>query len=300
MVKLLENEIETKEVLGWKGIHLIHAAVSSCSQKTRIFLNLKGINWTSHLIDIENGENHQPWFLGVSARGLVPVLIDNGDVHIESNDILLYLEEKFPNPQLLPKATEDLAKELLDIEDEMHLDLRALTFRYLVPRKHDYVKNPISLTKLEARKSTLGGKVDKQKNIELAFWNAANTNGGITDKQVAAAAEKFVKAFNDLDKMLANKLYILGEVISVVDIAWFIYANRVMMTGYPLHIHKHMQRWFDTLKTHEAFAREIFVPPHIAKAQKEQINRLAANKDSLEQFVRKFMSTNNQEEYKVS
>ena len=82
MVKLLKNEIETKEVLEWKGIHLLHAAVSSCSQKTRIFLNLKGIDWTSHLIDIENGENHQPWFLGVTARGLVPVLIDNGEVHI--------------------------------------------------------------------------------------------------------------------------------------------------------------------------------------------------------------------------
>ena len=76
----------------------------------------------------------------------------------------------------------------------MHMDLRALTFRYLVPRKHDFVKNPESLTQLVARKSTLGGKVDKQKDVELAFWTAANANDGITDEQVSAAAEKFVKA----------------------------------------------------------------------------------------------------------
>ena len=289
MVKLLENEIETKEVLGWKGIHLLHAAISSCSQKTRIFLNLKGIDWTSHLIDIENGENHQPWFLGVSARGLVPVLIDNGEVHIESNDILLYLEEKFPNPPLLPKSTESLARELLDIENEMHMDLRALTFRYLVPRKRDFVKSPESLTQLVSRKSTLGGKVDKQKEVELAFWNAANANGGITDEQVSTAAKKFLKAFSDLDKMLANRHYIMDEAISVVDIAWFIYANRVMMAGYPINIHTQMQGWFDRLKTQEAFAREIFVPPHIAKAQKEQLDRLAANNDSLERFVKEFI-----------
>ena len=289
MVKLLRNEIETKEVLEWKGLHLLHAAVSSCSQKTRIFLNLKGVDWTSHLIDIEKGENHEPWFLGVTARGLVPVLVDDGDVHIESNDILLYLEEKLPNPPLLPQSTESLARELLDIEDEMHMDLRALTFRYLVPRKHHFVKDPEALSRLAHRKTTLGGKVDKQKDKEIAFWNAANENNGITDEQVTIAAEKFFKAFSDLDERLKTNAFVLGQDISVVDIAWFIYANRVVMAGYPLNIHTHMQGWFNTLKTHEAFASEIFVPPHIAKAQKEQIDRLASNGDSLEQFVKKYI-----------
>ena len=289
MVKLLRNEIETKEVLEWKGIHLLHAAISSCSQKTRIFLNLKGIDWTSHLIDIENGENHQPWFLGVTARGLVPVLVDDGDVHIESNDILLYLEEKFPSPPLLTKSTEGLAKDLLDIENEMHMDLRALTFRYLVPRKHEFVKNPESLSRLAHRETTLGGKVDKQKDKELAFWNAANENNGITDEQVKTAAEKFFKAFNDLDKRLETNKFILGNDISIADIAWFIYANRVVMAGYPLTVHMQMQRWFNTLKTHEAFAPEIFMPPHIAKEKRDQLDKLAANNDSLEQFVKEFI-----------
>ena len=81
----------------------------------------------------------------------------------------------------------------------------------------------------------------------------------------------------------------MGEAISVVDIAWFIYANRVKMAGYPINIHTQMQRWFNRLKTHEAFAREIFIPPHIAKAQKEQLDRLAANGDSLERFVKEFI-----------
>ena len=290
MVKLLENEVQTKEVLEWKGIHLLHAATSSCSQKTRIFLNLKAIDWTSHLIDIANGENHEPWFLGVSARGLVPVLIDNGNVHIESNDILLYLEEKFPAPPLLPKAEDGTAKELLNLENEMHMDLRALTFRYLIPRKHHFIKNPESLSRLEARQSTLGGKIDKQKDVELAFWNAANENNGITDEQVAVATEKFVKTFTKLDKTLESREFILGASISVADIAWFIYANRLLTARYPLHLHTQLQRWFNTLKTTDAFAREIKVPLHVAKAQAEQLDALERKSDSLDMLASHFIS----------
>ena len=45
MVQLLDGDIKTREVLGWKGVHILHYSGSSCSQKLRIFLNLKGIPW---------------------------------------------------------------------------------------------------------------------------------------------------------------------------------------------------------------------------------------------------------------
>jgi hypothetical protein len=44
VVQLLDSDIKTREVLDWKGVHLIHYMGSSCSQKVRIFLNLKGID----------------------------------------------------------------------------------------------------------------------------------------------------------------------------------------------------------------------------------------------------------------
>ena len=97
MVQLLDSDIKTREVLDWKGVHLIHYMGSSCSQKVRIFLNLKGIDWQSHTIDLLANENVEPWFLGINPRGLAPVLIHNGAVHIESNDIIQYLEKYSPN-----------------------------------------------------------------------------------------------------------------------------------------------------------------------------------------------------------
>ena len=97
MVKLRQEDIKTKEVLDWKGLHLFHFKFSACSMKTRIFLGLKEIDFVSHHIDLQKKENFSEYFQGITPRSLVPVLVDDGEVHIESNDILEYLDEKFPS-----------------------------------------------------------------------------------------------------------------------------------------------------------------------------------------------------------
>ena len=140
MVQLVDGDIKTREVLDWKGVHVLHFMGSSCSQKLRIFLNLKGIKWESHLVDLFHNENFQPWFLGINPRGLVPVLVHDGAVHIESNDIIQYLEQKFPTPKLIPAGHENEIAALLRHEDDLHLDLRTLSFRF--------VFNPLGLPSL--------------------------------------------------------------------------------------------------------------------------------------------------------
>ena len=131
MVQLVDSDIKTREVLGWKGVHVLHFMGSSCSQKLRIFLNLKGIKWESHLVDLFTNENFRPWFLGINPRGLVPVLVHDGTVHIESNDIIQYLEKTFPTPKLIPAGHENEVAALLKHEDNLHLDLRTLSFRFV-------------------------------------------------------------------------------------------------------------------------------------------------------------------------
>ena len=131
MVQLVDSDIKTREVLGWKGVHVLHFIGSSCSQKLRIFLNLKGIAWESHLVDLPGNENFRPWFLGINPRGLVPVLVHDGAVHIESNDIIQYLEKTFPAPRLIPAGHENEVAALLKHEDDLHLDLRTLSFRFV-------------------------------------------------------------------------------------------------------------------------------------------------------------------------
>ena len=112
-MKLDKSDIKTKEVLNWNGVHLLHFSGSACSQKIRIFCNIKKINWTSHVINLIKQEQFSNWFLGINPRGLVPTLVHNGDVHIESNDIMFYLDGVFSDQRLFP----------IDMIDEIKKDL---------------------------------------------------------------------------------------------------------------------------------------------------------------------------------
>jgi len=263
MVQLLESDIKTREVLGWNGVHLLHFMGSSCSQKLRIFLNLKGIAWHSHLVDLHGNENFRPWFLGINPRGLVPVLVHDGAVHIESNDIIQYLEKTFPEPRLIPQGHENEVAALLKHEDDLHFDLRTLSFRFVFappgsPKPAESLKSYA-----ENGTGTVAGMKDHEKEIQIAFWERA-ARDGFTDESARAAAQKFRAEFDALEKRLTLQPYLMSDRLSVLDIAWFIYANRLSLAGYPLaRLHPRLSAWADKLHAHPEFAKEISMPPEV-------------------------------------
>lgn len=260
MVKLFKEDIQTGEVLDWKGVHLFHFSGSSCSQKSRIFLNLKGIDWTGHHIDLMRQENYEPHFLGLNPRGQVPVLVHDGDVHIESNDILAYLDETFPKPGLIPAEQREEMLAALREEDDLAEDIRVLTMRYMVPG-FLMKKGPDTLRKLEENQGTIEGKADPQKEGKLGFWRAFAEHGGITDEQVRTAAARLQTACEKLEKRLDKHPYLAGKELTLLDIAWFIYVFRLGVAGYPLaRLHPKLHQWHRGLMEREEFAKEVAMP----------------------------------------
>ncbi len=277
MVQLTDSDIKTREVLGWKGVHVLHFMGSSCSQKLRIFLNLKGIPWHSHPIDLPGNENMRPWFLGINPRGLVPVLVDDGAVHIESNDIIQYLEKKFPKPRLVPAGYDNEVAALLKHEDDLHLDLRTLSFRFVFAPPGP----PKPAAALESYKAngagTVQGLKDREKDIQIEFWQRA-AKEGFTDERARASAQKFRAEFDALDKTLAQRRYLMGQDLSVLDIAWFIYEHRLSLAGYPFaRLHPHVHAWAEQLRPRPEFANEIGQLRH-SPEQLDAIRRAQAGK----------------------
>jgi glutathione S-transferase len=257
MVQLVDADIKTREVLGWKGVHVLHFMGSSCSQKLRTFLNLKGIPWQSHHIDLPGNENFQPWFLGINPRGLVPVLVHDGAVHIESNDIIQYLERTFPAPRLVPAGHENEVAALLKHEDDLHLDLRTLSFRFVFAPPGP-PKPAAALESYAANGSgTVQGATDSEKAVQIEFWQRA-AREGFPDERARASALKFRAEFDALDKRLSSARYLMGAELSVLDIAWFIYEHRLSLAGYPFaRLHPHVHAWAEKLRAKPEFAKEI-------------------------------------------
>jgi glutathione S-transferase len=262
VVQLADADIITREVLGWEGIHVFHFPLSSCSQKLRIFLNLKSIEWQSHLVDLPNKQNLSPWYVGINPRGLVPTLVHDGAVHIESNDILVYLEQEFPEPRLIPVGMEDQMAELLRHEDDLHLDLRNLSFKFVFappgpPKSEEDLKRYAT-----TGSGTVQGKKDTSKDEQIAFWQQFITGEGISDDAARHSVQKFRTEFAELDRRLADREYLLGASLTVLDIAWFIYVNRLLLAGYPMvRLHPRLARWFQRMSQRPEFAKEVALPP---------------------------------------
>ena len=256
-MKLLSSDIKTKEILDWKGVHLLNYQFSACSMKTRIYLNLKKIPFTSHQINLSTGENFSEWFQGINPRSLVPVLIHDGEVHIESNDILEHLEGCFKESPLIPENMEEKVKEILKFEDNLHVDIRNITFKFLVPR---FLNKGKSVQPKAKNKATLNGELDSMDDVNRNFWEHYEKYG-ITNEDASRSLIRFRTALEDLNDQLEDNQYILGAELSLVDIAWFIYATRIQHANYPLQrLHPNVSGWYERLYANVLFRKEVRRP----------------------------------------
>ena len=69
----------------------------------RICLAEKKLEWQSRHVDIVNKrDNFKKWYLKINSNGVVPTLEHDGRIVIESNIILEYLDDSFPDIRLKP------------------------------------------------------------------------------------------------------------------------------------------------------------------------------------------------------
>ena len=83
---------------------------SSAAYRVRIAVNLKGLTVAErHAVHLRKGEQRAPGYLARNPHGLVPLLVVGQRPLAQSLAIIEYLDEKHPQPPLLPPGAEDRA-----------------------------------------------------------------------------------------------------------------------------------------------------------------------------------------------
>jgi maleylpyruvate isomerase len=82
---------------------------SSASYRVRIALNIKGLSYEQIPIHLRRGEQLASSYNAINPQALVPTLEDNGRLITQSLAIIEYLEERYPQPPLLPRDPVDRA-----------------------------------------------------------------------------------------------------------------------------------------------------------------------------------------------
>jgi glutathione S-transferase len=80
---------------------LYNAPQSTCSQRVRFTLHEKGLEFAEVKLDLFSGDQLRPEYLKINPNGVVPSLVHNDRVIIDSAVIIEYLSEVFPGPTLL-------------------------------------------------------------------------------------------------------------------------------------------------------------------------------------------------------
>ena len=86
-------------------LKLYTAENSICTQKVFLTLLEKGLDWESEYLDLFKNEQYRPEYLRINPKGVVPSLVYQGKVVIESSLICEFLNETFPTPPLVPSGS---------------------------------------------------------------------------------------------------------------------------------------------------------------------------------------------------
>ena len=242
-------EPASKAVESLNGLHLYHAGRSNCSGRVRLLLEEKALTWVSHYIDIYTKRNLSAEYFAINPKGVVPTLVHDGRVIVESNDILLYLEEMYPEPSFLagaPKEREAI-RAWLRRSGDIHIP-GIKTFAY--------AKLNAALVAKTAEEAALYRKLQRDPEL-LAFHAKHDPGKSFAEEDVAEATILLREALAEVDTNVARTGWLVGASYSLADISWAPTITTLQRAGFPLAEFVHVMHWYRRIAQRAAWERAM-------------------------------------------
>jgi glutathione S-transferase len=242
-------------------LDLYHHGSSVCAAKVRMVLAEKGLAWTGHYLDILTGEQFDPDYLKLNPKGVVPTLVDDGDVIRESTLICEYLDEKFPDMPLKPDSPAGKVRMRTwtkFVDEYVHPMCAVLTFS----ASHRHTINRLGPEGVEEY-------LAKTPNPDLERRKREWLTLGFKGPEVVKAVKTFDTMLNDMDAVLADNAWLAGATFSLADIAVIPYVNRLeaftMLSVWQPERPRVMD-WFERISARSSFYSAIdeYLPESLA------------------------------------
>lgn len=230
---------------------LMHAARSTCSQKIRMFLFEKNLDWISQEIDLRKNEHLTPEYLKLNPNGVVPTLLHDGEAIIESSVIGEYLDDVFPQRPLRPSTPRALAhmRAWRQYIDEVATPaIRVPSFQAFIRRTF----KDGEAFEAEARR----------RPIRKHFYMKMKS-GGFSDEDCAEAREKLQQTIDRMDDALADgRPWLCGDMLTHADIC--VMPSIVRLDDLKMSdmwaARPHVAQWYTRLQSRPAFAKTYADP----------------------------------------
>jgi glutathione S-transferase len=241
-------ESSNAEVKALRGLHLYHFALSNCSQRVRMALEEKGLAWTSHPVDLPGGEHATDWYQSINPNGVVPTLVHDGQVIIESNDIIQYLEEHFPAPPLAPSGLRERSRMAGWIEAAAAIQPSHKVI------SHERLFRPFRQMSAEEVREF----AERHRSAELVgFVRDYAENGEAWRARVSSAEREMERALERLEAALGEHPWLSGSHFGLADIAWVVNSHRLLQARYDLSKWPRILDWHQRVAARPSFDRAV-------------------------------------------
>jgi len=230
---------------------LYHNDMSSCSQKVRVCLAEKNLEWESRHLNLRAGDHQADWYVKLNRRAVVPTLIDGDIVVPESNVINEYLDETFPDVPLSPADPLGRARIRLwtkQLDEDVH-DACLAILSFGIAFRHQY------LARGEAGRQML----EQIPNIFKRERRRDVIDKGLDSTHFRIAVARMRQLLTEMDEALSEHAWLAGDAYTIADAAFTPYLARLehlailgMADDRP-----HVRDWYDRIKARPSFADAI-------------------------------------------
>lgn len=231
-------------------LKLYHGRTSVCSVKARLALVEKGLSFESQILMLQ-GDQYEPDYMKLNPNAVVPTLVHDGRVVIESTVIMHYVNDLVPDPPLMPadpaaRAEVHMTCKLMD--EYVHNCCTVLTFA--TANRAAMLRRKREDLEAEFAKSPSQGRADAKRQV---------AQHGLDAPLVVVALKQHLKLLDRIDSAMARGPYLAGERYTLADAAATPYVFRLDMLRLARLWDKRpgVSAWYERIRQRPSFATAV-------------------------------------------